>query len=67
MTRPYGTAPVTLADGRMAYERNAARPLDPPRPTLAPAPSRRGTIRLTLLIAVGVFALALLGRGFGVN
>ena len=24
MTRPYGTAPVTLADGRMAYERNAA-------------------------------------------
>ena len=31
------------------------------------APSRRGTIRLALLIAVGVFALALLGRGFGVN
>ena len=29
MTRPYGTAP--LADGRMAYERNAARPLNPPR------------------------------------
>ena len=29
--------------------------------------SPRGTIRLALLIAVGVFALALLGRGFGVN
>ena len=58
MTRPYGTAPVTLADGRMAYERNAARPLDPPRPTLHPN-DPHWTHWLVRVVAVGAIGFAI--------
>ena len=53
----------------MTYRRftTSAKPNDGHIPADWETPSRRGTIRLALLIAVGVFALALLGRGFGVN
>ena len=60
MTRPDGTAPVTLADGRMAYERNAAIPLNPPRPMPAPSLWRvhwREIVGTTALLAVGAYAI----------
>ena len=73
MTAPrYGTAPVTLADGRMAYERNAARPLNPPNsgiePMVEPTSWRvhwRKTVATTALLAVGAYAVGFALWGLG--
>ncbi len=60
MTRPYGTAPVTLADGRPAYERNAARPLNPPRPVVIEYNARLDALG-TLAVLLAFFGLCWVG------
>ncbi len=56
----YGTAPVTLADGRPAYERNAAIPLNPPRPHPSDGLWRANwpEIVLTVILSAAVLFMA---------